>query len=191
MNNKANPNNAPAGASTPAKLKQGANRRLLAALLLIGVAIGGLTLMERWRQRPAIIPPPHEPSQALIAPPSPESPAESAQSDRPEEPPPPPQVVNSEKLPAPARPATALPPVTAKIAVKPAPATSKAYVVQVGVFTSPANAQALQQQLVKAGIPAHTETRVQLGPFEDRREAETALAKVKKLGVNAVLVAPR
>jgi DedD protein len=63
--------------------------------------------------------------------------------------------------------------------------------VQVGVFTSPANAQALQHQLVKAGIPAHTETRVQLGPFQDRREAETALAKVKKLGVNAVLVAPR
>jgi DedD protein len=56
---------------------------------------------------------------------------------------------------------------------------------------SPANAQALQQQLVKAGIPAYTETRVQLGPFQDRREAETALAKVKKLGVNAVLVPPR
>ncbi len=190
MNNKANPNNAPAGASTPAKLKQGANRRLLAALLLIGVAIGGLTLMERWRQRPAVLPPPHEPSQALIAPPPPESSAEPAQSDHPVEPPPPPQVVNNEKLAAPAKPAAASPTANIRIAVKP-PATSKAYVVQVGVFTSPANAQALQQQLVKAGIPAHTETRVQLGPFEDRREAETALAKVKKLGVNAVLVAPR
>jgi len=191
MNSKTNPVNAPADARTPEKPKQRATRRLLAALLLIGVAIGGLALIERWRQRPAIIPPPHEPSQALIAPPSPESPAESAQSDRPEEPPPPPQVVNSEKLPAPARPATALPPVTAKIAVKPAPATGEAYLVQVGVFMSPANAQALQHQLVKAGIPAHTETRVQLGPFQDRREAEAALAKLKKLGVNAVLVAPR
>ncbi|MEK6209720.1 MAG: SPOR domain-containing protein [Pseudomonadota bacterium] len=191
MNNKANPNNAPAGAPTPQKLKQSANRRLLAALLLIGVAIGGLALLERWRQRPAIIPPPHEPSQALIAPPSPESPAESAQADHPVQPPPPPQVVNNEKLAAPAKPAAASPPASAKIAVKPAPATGKAYVVQVGVFMSPANAQALQQQLVKAGIPAHTETRVQLGPFQDRREAETALAKVKKLGVNAVLVAPR
>lgn len=191
MNNKANPNNAPAGAPTPEQLKQRANRRLLAALLLIGVAIGGLALMERWRQRPAIIPPPHEPSQALIAPPSPESPADSAGADHPVQPPPPPQVVNNEKLPAPAKPAAELPPASARIAAKPAPATGTAYVVQVGVFMSPANAQALQQQLIKAGIPAHTETRVQLGPFQNRREAETALAKVKKLGVNAVLVAPR
>jgi DedD protein len=127
----------------------------------------------------------------LIAPPAPESPAEPAQADHPVEPPPPPQVVNNEKLVAPAKPAATLPPPSAKIAAKPAPATGKAYVVQVGVFMSPANAQALQQRLVKAGIPAHTETRVQLGPFQDRREAETALAKVKKLGVNAVLVAPR
>jgi len=188
-----NPSNAPAGAPTPERLKQRANRRLLAALLLIGVAIGGLALVERGRQRPAITPPPHEPSQALIAPPSPESPADPAQSDHPAEPPPPPQVVNNEKrvAPAPAKPAPASPAAGAKINAKQAPATDKAYVVQVGVFMSPANAQALQRQLVKAGIPAHTETRVQLGPFQDRREAETALAKVKKLGVNAVLVAPR
>jgi hypothetical protein len=86
MNDKANSNNAPAGASTPEQLKQRANRRLLAALLLIGVAIGGLALMERWRQRPAIIPPPHEPSQALIAPPSPEPPAEPVQADHPLQP---------------------------------------------------------------------------------------------------------
>ena len=191
MNNKANPNNAPAGAPTPEQLKQRANRRLLAALLLIGVAIGGLALMERWRQRPAIIPPPDEPSQALIAPPSPQSHAESAQVDHPEQPPPPPQVVNNEKLAVPAKAAVALPPASAKIAAKPAPATGQAYLVQVGVFMSPANARALQQQLLKAGIPAHTETRVQLGPFQDRREAETALAKVKELGVDAVLVTPR
>jgi DedD protein len=190
MNNKANPNNAAAGAPTPEQLKQRANRRLLAALLLIGVAIGGLALVERWRQRPAIIAPPHEPSQALIAPPSPELPAEPAQADRPVQPPPPPQVVNNEKLAAPAKPAAALPPASAKIAAKPALATGKAYAVQVGVFMSPANAQALQQQLVKAGIPAHTVTRVLLGPFQDRREAETALAKVEKLGINAVLVVP-
>ena len=191
MNNKTNPINAPVGAPTAEQLKQRANRRLLAALILIGVAIGGLYLMERWRQRPAITAPPHEPAQALIAPPSPESPAEPAQAGHPAERPPPPQVLNNEKLAAPAKPAAASPPASAKISAKPAPATGNAYVVQVGVFTSPANAQALHQQLLKAGIPAHTETRVQLGPFQDRREAETALAKVKKLGVDAVLIAPR
>lgn len=189
MNDK--PDNAHAGAPAPEQTKQRAKRRLLAALLLIGLAIGGLALMERWRQRPMSTPPPHEPSQALIAPPAQESPAEPAESDHPVEPPPPPQVVNDERLSAPAKPAAASITAGARIAPKPVPATSTAYVVQVGVFQSPANAQALQQQLLKAGIPAHTETRVQLGPYQDRREAETALAKVKKLGVNAVLVVPR
>jgi DedD protein len=188
MNN--TPNNAPAGAPAPEQTKQPGKRHLLGALLLIGVAIGGLALMDRWRQKPAITPPPHEPSQALIAPPPHESPAAPVQSDHPVEPPPPPQVVNNEKLSAAAKADAASAPAGARIATKPAPETGTAYVVQVGVFMSPANAQALQQQLLKAGIAAHTETRVQLGPFRDRREAETALAKVRKLGVNAVLVAP-
>jgi DedD protein len=190
MNNETNPINAPVGAPAP-QLKQRANRRLLAALMLIGVAIGGLYLMERSRQKPAITTPPHEPAQALIAPPSLESPGEKAQASHPAVPPPPPQVLNNEKLAAPAKPAAGSTAASTKISAKPGPATGNAYVVQVGVFMSPANAQALHQQLLKAGIPAHTETRVQLGPFQDRREAETALAKVKKLGVDAVLVAPR
>ncbi len=190
MNNKTNPINAPVGTPAPEQMKQRASRRLLAALVLIGVAIGGLYLMERSRQKPAITTPPHEPAQALIAPP-PEPSGEPAQAGHPAAPPPPPQVLNNEKLPAPAKPAAGSSPASAKISAKPAPATGNAYVVQVGVFMSPANAQALHQQLLKAGIPAHTETRVQLGPFQDRREAETALAKVKKLGVDAVLVVPR
>jgi DedD protein len=60
--------------------------------------------------------------------------------------------------------------------------------IQVGVFTSPANAQALQKQLQRAGIEAHLETRVQLGPFEDKRDADKALSRARKLGINAVLV---
>ena len=63
--------------------------------------------------------------------------------------------------------------------------------VQVGVFMSPANAQALQKQLQAPAFPRTLETRVQLGPFKDKREAETALASVKKLGINAVLVSAR
>ena len=68
---------------------------------------------------------------------------------------------------------------------------SATYLVQAGVFTSTANAQSLQQKLAKAGIRAKVETRVQLGPYKDRREAEQALAKLKKLGVNAVMVPAR
>ena len=39
-----------------------------------------------------------------------------------------------------------------------------------------------------AGIEAHLETRVQLGPFKDKRDADKALARARKLGVDAVLV---
>jgi DedD protein len=182
-------NHASPATPVPEQPKPRANRRLLAALLLIAVAIAGLALMERWRQHPPLTAPPHEPSQALIAPP--QSPAEPDQSARPSDPPPPPQVDNSETPAARAKPMTGSVPASTRIAPKPAETPATAYVVQVGVFNSPANARALQKRLVKAGIPAHTETRVQLGPFRDRREAETALAKVKKLGVNAVVVAPR
>ena len=63
--------------------------------------------------------------------------------------------------------------------------------IQVGVFTSPANAQALQKQLRRAGIESHLETRVHLGPFKDKRDAEKALARAKRLGINAVLVSAR
>jgi DedD protein len=63
--------------------------------------------------------------------------------------------------------------------------------VQVGVFTSTANAQALQKQLQRAGLDAHLETRVQLGPFKDRLDADRALARAKKLGINSVLVSSR
>jgi DedD protein len=73
----------------------------------------------------------------------------------------------------------------------PATAELASYVVQAGVFASPANARTLQQRLAKAGIRAKVETRVQLGPYKDRREAEQALAKLKKLGVSAVMVPAR
>ena len=182
-------NIASASAALPEQKKPRANRRLLAALLLIGVAITGLALMERWRQRPEIAAPSHEPSQALIAPPEPT--AGSAQTDHPSEPPPPPHVVNSDPPGASPKPAAGSRASSSTVAAKPELAAVPAYVVQVGVFNSPANAQALQNKLVKAGLPAHTQTRVQLGPFRDRHEAETALAKVRKLGVNAVLVAPQ
>ncbi len=62
--------------------------------------------------------------------------------------------------------------------------------VQLGVFNTPANARSLQKQLRRAGINAHLETFVKMGPFKDKHEAEKALARARKLGVQAVLVAP-
>jgi cell division septation protein DedD len=63
-----------------------------------------------------------------------------------------------------------------------------AFVVQLGVFASPVNAEALRDRLKLAGIAAHTETRLQVGPFTDRMEAERMLNRLRRLGVQAVLV---
>lgn len=63
--------------------------------------------------------------------------------------------------------------------------------VQVGVFSSAANAEALRDRLRQAGIQAQTETRLQVGPFKDRAEAERTLLRLKELGVKGVVVPQR
>ena len=169
-------------------------KRLIAAAVLIGLAIGGLALVDRYRERPAGLTPPHEPSQTLITPPAPETNVSVSNPELPASPPPPPRVVNNETL-APLPAATDDTP--SRPAKEPAPADKtaaipgKAYMIQIGVFTSAANAQALQKQLQRAGIKSHLETRVQIGPFKDRRDADKALARARKLGINAVMVSSR
>jgi len=83
------------------------------------------------------------------------------------------------------------------LAVKPAEAPRipepppRAYIVQLGVFTTPANAEALRERLARDGIEAHTETRLQVGPFKNKAEADAVMAKLKALDVKAVLVPQR
>lgn len=168
-------------------------RNLIAAAALIGLAIGGLALVDRFRERSAEPGPPHEPSQALISTPTQESSVPTGTPALPVTPPPPPEVLNNE-APAPRpRLADAMPPTAPRGVSAPdnAAATDKTYVIQVGVFTSPANARAVQKQLKRAGMQAHLETRVQLGPYRDKRDADKALAKARKLGIDAVLVNAR
>jgi cell division septation protein DedD len=62
------------------------------------------------------------------------------------------------------------------------------FVVQLGVFTTVENAQSLQSKLKEQGIPVFLETRVVVGPFRDRAEAEAAQRKLKELGVGGVIV---
>ena len=173
--------------------KSPAGRRLIGAAVLIGLAIGSLALVDRFRDRPAGLTPPHEPSQALITTPAPE-PATPPNTPLPAvAPPPPPRVVNNETLAPPPRAAATTPsPVANTVpAEKSVLVPGKNYMIQVGVFSSPANAQALQKQLHRAGMESHLETRVQLGPFRDKQEADKALARAKQLGINAVLVSAR
>lgn len=80
-------------------------------------------------------------------------------------------------------PATATPP--AKF-----PITSSSqlgYSVQAGVFLHSNNAEKLLAQIQAAGIPAYLETRVQIGPFKTKAEAEAAVKKLRKLGIEPIL----
>ncbi|HEY3328098.1 MAG TPA: SPOR domain-containing protein [Novimethylophilus sp.] len=91
---------------------------------------------------------------------------------------------------APAQPVTAEKPLTGKPAatsVKAEPAP-KAFMVQVGVFTDMENARQLQAKLAEHGIPSHTETKLQVGPFNTKAEADAAQEKLKALGMGAVIL---
>lgn len=93
---------------------------------------------------------------------------------------------------SPAEPVKAPPPVapTKEAAVKAKPAGSSiGYQVQLGLFSSIGNAEKLVKELKQHGIPAHTVTRVQVGPFKSRAEADETMEKLRGLGY-APLLAP-
>ncbi len=82
-------------------------------------------------------------------------------------------------------------PGSSKVAGAPA-----AFVVQLGAFSDPVKARQQQQGLVQKGTKAYTETlkvdkgeitRVRVGPFPTREEAEDAREKLKKLGLDGVV----
>ncbi len=64
------------------------------------------------------------------------------------------------------------------------------FVLQAGVFSSPQLAEELRAKLTLSGVPSSVETRVQVGPFRTRQEAEAAQARLKELGIQTILVAP-
>lgn len=162
-------------------------------------------------------PPVRPPSEPIAAGPAPPSTAAPAQV----QPPPPPPVVTNETVapseraapkapeerpgiqPAPPTPAPPQekPASAAAPAPKPAlekapskavePSPPKGFLVQVGVFTTPENARALQAKLARNGIPAFIETRVVVGPFKDHAEADAANKRLKEMGLQGVVVAPR
>ena len=133
------------------------------------------------------------------------------------EPPPRPEVAAQPVLPrasqAAVRPAPAssqpVPPAPAKsaevkaaapVAIAPAPIQSQpqaqaapprlfsGYALQAGVFADPRRAEELHARLVLEGIPSTIEARVQVGPFKSKEEAEAARAKMKALGIEAVML---
>ncbi|GHD62888.1 SPOR domain-containing protein [Jeongeupia chitinilytica] len=61
------------------------------------------------------------------------------------------------------------------------------YTVQAGVFLHSDNAEKLLRKLQAAGVPAYLETRVQIGPFKSRAEADAAAQKLRQLGITPVI----
>lgn len=150
---------------------------------------------------PEVAPPQTEPPPVPAPGETPATPAPPP-APAPAEPPPPPKVSNEPKAPPPAQPAPGRTPPPALPAAKPPAASTapvpapqppatvppgKGFVVQLGIFGNPDNAREMVDKLNKQGIRAHLETRVQLGPFLNRQEAEKAQAEMRKLGYNALV----
>jgi len=98
---------------------------------------------------------------------------------------------------APAVPAAPTPrqlPPAGNAAAAPAATTSappsRPYVLEFGVFTSVASAEALRARLAQAGIPSQLETRVVVGPFADRKDALAAQARLREKGIDPGTLQP-
>jgi DedD protein len=77
------------------------------------------------------------------------------------------------------------------------PAAAGRFVVQVGAFADVTKARDARQKLEKAGLKTYTQvvettdgkrTRVRVGPFESKAEAEKVGEKVKKLDLSAAIL---
>ncbi|MEQ1602710.1 MAG: sporulation protein [Methylophilaceae bacterium] len=71
------------------------------------------------------------------------------------------------------------------------------FLVQIGVFSDPANVKQLQLKLQEQGYKSHTEKlvtakgekiRLRLGSFASRTDAENALAEISKIGLSGMVI---
>lgn len=65
------------------------------------------------------------------------------------------------------------------------------FALQAGVFSNHQKAEELHALLTLNGIPSTLETRVQVGPFANKAEAEAARSKLKALGIESLMLPPR
>lgn len=77
------------------------------------------------------------------------------------------------------------------------PAVAANYFVQIGVFSSPDNVKQMQSKLTSKGLKTSTElidtpkgkkTRLRVGAFSSRKDAESALDKIKGLGLAGMVI---
>ena len=118
-----------------------------------------------------------------------------------------PPVVKAEVKPAPSKPDKTEPVAKPKddgnkaralLEGKPPAAKGERHVVQVGAFSDPAKVREVRRKLEQAGVITFTQvvetsdgkstTRVRVGPFSSREEADKAAAKVRKLDLSAAVL---
>lgn len=185
--------------------------------VLAAAAIGAYWGLSRWVDdrpvlptvvQPEVVAPvepePVEPVPSVVA-----EPVEAAPAPTPAEPPPqpaaePPPVPPAEPVvpqpSPPAAPATAAPqppaptPAPAPTATRPDPLQS--FAINVGLFADAGNADRVLTRLIDAGLPAFIQvvdspngqrTRVRVGPFASRALADDAAARIRSLGLDAVV----
>jgi DedD protein len=201
------------------QLRKRARRRLIGAIALVIIVAVFLPLVLDHEPRSvsqdvSVQMPPAPDARPATAKPAPVAPApvktdaarssESAAASAPPAPSTAPgPVVDSEAAPDPAPAATETAP---KAQTKPdaAPASPEhapaatGYVVQVAALSDTAKARQIQKQIAATGLKSYTEvvptkngnvTRVRAGPFASRESAEKARDRLKKLGLNASVVA--
>ena len=95
-------------------------------------------------------------------------------------------------------PAAATPPRPAPAVRKPAPPQTYVWVVQVGAYAQEENARKALAQVQSLGLEAGAETfgsqpltRVRVGPFVRRTEAEQAALRIKSLDLPALVIRQR
>jgi DedD protein len=194
-----------------------ARRRLLGAVVLLGIGVIAFPLLFETQPRPLpvdipIVIPPRDgaPPLALPAPRPAARPAASAPvvaavpppvAEKPVEAPAPAPVKASEP-PAPSKPVVAAaPPPKPTPPAKPAPEAPKPsaqaagrFVVQIGAFSEASAVRDVRSKAEKAGLATFTQTvntadgqrtRVRVGPFASREDAEKAAAQAKAAGLGS------
>ncbi|WP_297751881.1 SPOR domain-containing protein [Hydrogenophaga sp.] len=110
--------------------------------------------------------------------------------------------VETEPAPAEAEPKSAPKPILAPPTpsrTERVPAAQQGFVINVGLFADPANAEKAHARLLETGLPASLQvldmpkgprTRVRAGPFTDRPAAEAAAERIRALGLEAQITSP-
>ena len=170
-----------------------ARRRLIGAAVLVGVGIIGFPLLFETQPRPIavdvpIVIPSRDNAPPLALPPA-KTPPPVAQAPAPASAP--------ERDSSDAQRAQALlegKPVAAAPAAVASDAKAARFVVQAGAYTDAATLREARQKVEKLGLKTYTQvvetdsgarTRVRVGPFDTREEAEKAAARIKGSGLAA------